>query len=214
MAIAAVALGGLWLAPSRTAQTSGLLPVSGAEAQTTEALPVIEDIVLGNPDAAVTFTEYASYTCPHCATFHATVFKDLKRDYIDTGKIKFVYREVFFDRFGLWAAMVARCGGSTERYVGIAEILYSTQRDWAGVNDPAVVAGNLRRIGRTAGLSDAELDVCLSDSAKAQAMIAKFEADTKADDIKATPTIMINGEQFSNRSYADFRAILDAKLGQ
>src|SRR5690606_29582376 len=110
----------------------GVTAISAAPAmaQASEQKKVeIPELVLGNKDATVTLTEYASYTCPHCANFHSSVFKELKRDYIDTGKIKFVYREVFFDRPGLWAAMVARCGGDM-RYFGIQEMLYAQQKDW------------------------------------------------------------------------------------
>ena len=66
---------------------------------------------VGNQEAAVELIQFVSYTCPHCATFHARAFKQLKEEYIDTGRINFVYREVYFDRFGLWAEMIARCAG-------------------------------------------------------------------------------------------------------
>jgi protein-disulfide isomerase len=64
----------------------------------------ISDMVQGDADAPIEIIEYASYTCPHCARFHASVYPQLKADYIETGKVKFVYREVYFDRFGLWAS--------------------------------------------------------------------------------------------------------------
>jgi len=185
-------------------------------AQTTPAapeLPVVADIAIGNMDSKVVLTEYASYTCPHCANFHTEVFKDLKRDYIDTGKIKFVYREVYFDRYGLWAGMIARCGGDM-RYFGIQDILYLTQKEWAGSDDPAVVVENLRRIGRTAGLEDAALDACLNDGAMAQAMVNKYQADSEADGINSTPSFVLNGEKHSNMNYADLKALLDAELAK
>ena len=184
-----------------------------AWAQTTDAaaLPEVPDMVLGNPDAKVVLTEYASYTCPHCANFHDAVFKDLKRDYIDTGKIKFIYREVYFDRYGLWAAMVARCGGEI-RYFGIQDLLFANLKEWAASDDPATVIGNLRRLGRTAGLDDAGLDVCLNDAAMAQAMVNKYQADSTADNITSTPSFMLNGVQHSNMNYADLKALLDAEL--
>ena len=130
-ALALVTVGGLGLwafAPANVAQSLG--PVSSATAQETAPAadanadaPAIEikDMTLGPVDAPVTLIEYASYTCPHCATFHASVFKDLKRDYIDTGKVHFIYREVYFDRYGLWASMVARCGGDM-KYFAVQEI--------------------------------------------------------------------------------------------
>ncbi len=177
------------------------------------AAPVVPDMVLGNLDSKVVLTEYASYTCPHCATFHSEVFKDLKRDYIDTGKIKFVYREVFFDRYGLWAAMIARCGGDM-RYFGIQDLVYSTQQEWAASQDPAAIIENLRRLGRTAGLDDAAMDVCLNDGAMAQAMVEKFQKDTAADDINSTPSFILNGVKHSNMNYADLKALLDAELAK
>ncbi|QCO55672.1 DsbA family protein [Pseudorhodobacter turbinis] len=183
-------------------------------AQTADAdLPEVPDMVLGNPDAKVVLTEYASYTCPHCATFHATVFKELKRDYIDTGKIKFVFREVYFDRYGLWAAMVARCGGEM-RYFGIQDILFNTVHEWAASDDPATVVENLRRLGRTAGLEDAALDACMNDGAMAQAMVNKYQADTEADDINSTPSLVLNGTKHGNMNYADLKALLDAELAK
>ena len=186
-----------------------------AWAQTTEApvLPDVPDMVLGNPDSKVVLTEYASYTCPHCATFHATVFKDLKRDYIDTGKIKFVYREVYFDRYGLWAGMVARCGGEM-RYFGIQDLIITNMKEWAGSDDPATVVENLRGLGRAAGLEDAALDACMKDSGMAQAMVNKYETDTKADNITSTPSLMLNGVPHSNMNYADLKVLLDAELAK
>ena len=216
-AVALVAIAGLgaWaLIPAKSAQS--LLPVGAAEAQATtgDAQAVtVADMTLGTPDAKVTMMEYASFTCPHCANFHASVFKDLKKDYIDTGKVHFVYREVFFDRYGLWAAMVARCGGEM-KYFGISDILYSTQQEWAASDDPNVVVGNLKKIGLTAGMSDAQLDTCLRDGATAQALISHYEANMKEFDVKGTPTIVINGTVHSNMNYADLKVILDAELAK
>ncbi len=186
---------------------------TAARAEDKPALPPVPDMVLGSPEAKVTLTEYASFTCPHCAQFHETVFKPLKADYIDTGKVRFVYREVFFDRPGLWAAMVARCGGES-RYFGIAAMLFDGQREWAAANDPATIADNLRRIGRTAGMEDAAIDACLNDRAMAEAMVATYMQHAAADGVEATPTLFVNGTRHSNMSYADLKAILDAELAK
>lgn len=182
-------------------------------AQDSSAKPEVIDYALGPEDAKVKVTEYASFTCPHCADFHANVFKQLKTDYIDTGKIRFEYREVYFDRYGLWAAMLARCGGAP-RYFGITSILYSTQREWAASDDPAVVVENLKKIGRTAGMDDATLTACMQDGAMAEAMVARFETNFKADGIEGTPTLIINGTKHSNMSYAALKEILDAELAK
>jgi protein-disulfide isomerase len=212
----AIALGAaLWLGQGGTPQQTALAPLAAVAQEgtaTTGEAPEVAEMVLGNAEAPVTIVEYASYTCPHCASFHANVFKDLKRDYIDTGKVKFVFREVYFDRYGLWAAMVARCGGET-RYFGISSILFEQQKEWAVSQDPAVVVESLRKIGRSAGMDDATLNACLDDRAMAEALVATYQANATADGVEATPTLFINGEKHNNMSYADLRAILDEELG-
>ncbi len=192
-----------------------LAPVGAASAEeaASAAEIKIEDMAMGSPDAKVTLIEYASFTCPHCANFHANVFGDLKKDYIDTGKVRFVYREVYFDRYGLWAAMMARCGGEM-RYFGISDILFDTQKDWAHSDDPTVVVGNLRKIGRSVGMDDASLDACMKDGATAQALVTRYEESMKEYNVEGTPTLIINGEKHSNMSYADLKTILDAKLAE
>ncbi len=206
----------------KTTFASGLLaltlafaPAGFATAQETTAPAAIElkDFSIGAPDAKVQITEYASFTCPHCANFHETVFKPLKADYIDTGKVHFTYREVYFDRPGLWAAMIARCGGDM-RYFGISDILFDTQQEWPHSDDPAVIMANLKKIGRTAGMDDAAMDTCMKDAGTAQAMIDRSEANMKADAVEGTPTLMINGVKHSNMSYADLKVILDAELAK
>ena len=174
---------------------------------------VVPDMTLGNKDAKVTMMEYASFTCPHCARFHTEVFKPLKADYIDTGKIKFIYREVYFDRYGLWAAMVARCGGEM-RYFGISDILLSTQDEWAATDDPAIVVENLKKIGRTAGMDDATIGACLDNGDMAQAMVTAYQTNAAADQVEGTPTLLINGVKHPNMSYAELKVILDAELAK
>jgi protein-disulfide isomerase len=191
-----------------------LSPAGMAFAQ--EEAPVdtsrVVEMSLGNPDAAVTVIEYASFTCPHCRAFHDGPFKQLKADYIDTGKIHFIYREVYFDRFGLWGAMLARCGGE-QRYFGISDMLYDNQQEWLGNGDPATIAENLKKIGLTAGLTAEQVDACMQDAEMAKALVAVYQKNAEADSIDSTPSFIINGEKYSNMSYEDFSAILEEKLG-
>jgi protein-disulfide isomerase len=207
----------LWLGQSRSPGMTDLGPLAASAQETTagtpDTLPLAEvpDMILGNADAPVTLVEYASYTCPHCATFHDTVFKNLKKDYIDTGKVKFVFREVYSDRYGLWAAMVARCGGET-RYFGISSMLFDQQKEWAASEDPAVVVENLKKIGRTAGMDDATIQACMENAPMAAAMVAKFQENTTADKVERTPTLIIDGVHHSNTGYEDLKVFLDEKL--
>lgn len=175
------------------------------------ASPAVKDYSLGDPDAPVKITEYASYTCPHCARFNATVFPDLKSDYIDTGKVRYTLREVYFDRYGLWAALVARCGGDM-RYFGISGMLFAQQEDWAADRNPQEAVRKLRMIGLSAGLTNDQLDICLSDAALIDAMVKHYEKNMEADDIEGTPTLIINGEKHGNMSYGSLKTLIDAEL--
>ncbi len=215
-AAALVTIGGaaLWQTGQQKQSTSFQL-VGMAEAQTAEIeadTSLVKEMSLGNPDAKVTVIEYASFTCPHCKNFHANVLPDLKKNYIDTGKINFIYREVYFDRFGLWAGMVARC--AEDKYFGISDMIYNEQSEWTAGENPGAVADNLSKIGRKAGLTSDEIDACLRDEKMAVSLIKVFEDTTAADGVNSTPTFIINGEKNANMSYADFSAILDAKLAE
>lgn len=185
-----------------------LLPgVNAANAQGTVEIP---DIMIGNPDAPVTVVEYASYTCPHCASFHKDTFKAFKTEYIETGKVHFIYREVFFDRYGLWASMIARCAGP-ERYMGIADLLYEQQQNWARAGDPAAIADSLKRLGLQAGLEQATLDACLEDADMAQSLVTWYEANAARDGVRSTPSFLINGDMHTgNMSLSQIGALVDA----
>lgn len=219
-----VAAGGVWWmnrgpAQSLLGSTSLSLGATPAMADTTtpaadtQKLPEVPDMSIGNPEAKVKMVEYLSFTCPHCAEFHATVWPLVKKNYVDNGKIKFTIREVYFDKYGLWAGMMARCGGPM-RYFGIVDILYNTQQQWAATNDANQAVQNLRQIGKTAGMTDAQLDQCMNDGAMAQAMVAKFQETTKADDIQGTPSFVIDGTTYKNMSYDEMAKILDAELAK
>ena len=173
----------------------------------------IDDITLGDPSAPVTVVEYASYTCPHCANFHNDTFKDFRREYIDTGKVHFIYREVFFDRPGLWASMVARCAGA-DRYHGVSELLYRQQAEWARQPDPVSIVASLKKIGAQAGLSGEELDACLQDGEQAQSLVAWYQANAERDNIRSTPSFLINGELHAgNMSLSRLGQLVDDAAG-
>lgn len=214
VALACLALGG-WLLTGQN-QTS-IDPISPAFAQDASEIDtsMIKDMTLGNPDAAVTVVEYASFTCPHCANFHKNEFKQLKADYIDTGLIKFVYRDVYFDRPGLWAAIVARCGeGAENRFFGIADLIYQKQGDWARAGSAQEMVDQLRTIGKTAGLNDQQLDACFTDAAKAEALWAYYVKNAEADGVNSTPSFVINGSKYSNfSSYDAMKDVIDGELG-
>ncbi|GHA47065.1 thiol-disulfide oxidoreductase [Amylibacter ulvae] len=180
-----------------------------AEPDTAAPTADVVEMVLGDADAPITIVEYASFTCPHCRTFHENVYPDLKKNFIDTGKVKFVFREVYFDRLGLWAGMLARCGGE-DKYFGLADMIFKTQQTWTAGEDGATIAQNLYKIGRIAGMDDAQMEQCLQNKDHAEALVAAYQKNADADDVRATPTLIINGESNGNMSYGELESKLNA----
>jgi len=209
---ALVALGAGWTLTRPDPQT-GLLPGAAFAQETNGELPEVIEMVQGDPDAPVEVIEYASYTCPHCASFHANQYKLLKTNYIDTGRIRFVYREVYFDRPGLWASMIARCANTTDFFFAFSEMLYTRQREWLASGDPAGIIEDLRRLAKTAGMDDATLDACLSDAPKAEALYTWYQDNADRDNVTGTPSFLIDGQKYGNMAYDEFAGILDGKLG-
>lgn len=214
LAIGVLTLGAWYVNNGKGTSTTAfnkMISSGAANAQSNDMADALPDMFLGAEDAPITIYEYASFTCPHCGRFHEDVFPQLKANFIDTGKVRFGLREVYFDRYGLWAAMVARCGGE-ERYYGIVDILFSKQTEWSRHDDPNVVVEQLKRIGRQAGLDDDTIQACLQDQDNAQALVNDFQLKAGADGIDSTPSFMINGDKVGNMSYPDFEALLNDRL--
>ena len=200
------------------------LTVAGgwANAATTSPDPAaptdaIKDFALGSPDAKVKIVEYLSFTCPHCAHFHAEISPKLKADYIDSGKVLLEYHEVYFDQMGLLGAMLARCGGEM-RYFGLTDMLFDKQRDWAAADSVDAAVVELKKFARAAGMDDASVDTCLHDQKMAEALVAHYQAniakDYPGDTFHGTPAFIINGTQYSNMEYEEFKKIIDAELAK
>ncbi len=190
--------------------------LGAAHAQTLEEIDTstVQEMRLGNPESPVTIIEYASYTCPHCASFHLGTLKQLKANYIDTDKINFIYREVYFDRYGLWASAIARCAGTQQSFFGISDMIYSELDTWARAGEPALIVEELRKIGRLAGLDDEKLDACLQDGEKLQTLVAWFQENAEQDGIRSTPSLVINGQLYGNMPYSELSGLIDEALQQ
>ncbi len=186
--------------------------IGAAVAQEAEVdTSTIVEMVQGAEDAPVTLIEYASYTCPHCANFHKGPYKQLKADYIDTGKVKFIYREVYFDRYGLWASAIARCAGP-EKFFGITDLIFQQQSEWARAGGATEIVDALRKIGLLAGLEKDQLEACLQDGTKLQTLVTWYQENAEEHDVTATPSFVLNGKKIENQSYESFKALIDAEL--
>ncbi len=177
-----------------------------------QSTPVVAEMSIGDPNAPVTLVEYAMFTCPHCATFAKEVMPRIKENYIDTGKVRLVFREVYFNKPALWAAMIARCAPE-DRYFGMVDALFATQASWTGESDEQAMLGKLYGIGRQAGLTDDQMNACMQDRAMAEALVAEYQKNAAADGVDSTPTFLINGKKVDNMPYEEFEAELNAALG-
>ena len=196
----------------RTALALSLAALALPRAGWAQAREIVE-MSMGAPDAPVTLVEYAMFTCPHCKAFQEEVFPQIKANFIDTGKVRLIYREVYFNRPSLWAAMIARCAPA-DRYFGIVDLLFERQAEWSGAFDSEPMMKELYSIGRQAGLTDEQMQACVTDRAFAEGLVAEFQKNATADGIDATPTFLINGTKVSNMNYADFAKLLDEKLAE
>jgi protein-disulfide isomerase len=181
-----------------------LIAEAMAQSASDVAKPVsLPDMALGPANAPVTITEYASMTCPHCAAFNDTVFPKIKSEYIDTGKVRYVFREFPLDIKAAAGSMLARCIAKDDsgKYFAVVDMLFKQQNDWVMKN----TTETLTRIGKQAGLGQQAIEDCLKD----QALLDKIAADQKYAGevlkVDSTPTFFLNGEKIKGEtSFEEF----------
>ncbi|HTB00290.1 MAG TPA: DsbA family protein [Bradyrhizobium sp.] len=181
---------------------------SAADVSKPVSLP---DMALGPANAKVTIVEFASMTCPHCAAFNAEVFPKIKAEYIDTGKIRYVFREFPLDIKAAAGSMLARCiaKDNAGKYFAVIDLLFKQQLEWAGPK----TTETLKLIGKQAGLTEQNVEDCLKD----QALLAKISADQKYANevlkVDSTPTFFVNGEKIKGEtSFDEFQKKIDPLL--
>jgi protein-disulfide isomerase len=181
-----------------------------ASAQEVALDKAMADRVLGKADAPITIIEYASMTCPHCARFHKETLPKLKAAYIDTGKVKLVYRDFPFDGLALRAAALARCAPA-ERYFAVVDTIFQQQENWSRAKDPLASLGN---IGKLAGMSQASVDACLKDTKLMDAIAQQRIEGEKTHSVSSTPTFIIGKEKISGaESFETFDKLLKSLPG-
>jgi protein-disulfide isomerase len=169
------------------------------------------ELMWGNPKAKVTVIEYASLTCPHCARFTNDVFPEIKKNYIDTGKIRFVFRDYPLDNLGLAAAVLARCAPG-DRGKNMIEVLFKNQNEWARSPKPIEP---LRAYAQLSGLTAEQVDACLNADEPLKTIQQEQQKATTLYKVEATPTFYIDDEKVSGeKTYADFAKLLDAHLAK
>jgi protein-disulfide isomerase len=144
---------------------------------------------VGKADAPVTVIEYASMTCPHCAHFHETVFPEFKKNYIDTGKVRFIFREFPLDPLAAAGFMLARCGDK-EKYFPMIETLFAQQKDWV-VQKPLQP---LLAIAKQAGFTQESFDACLANQKVLDGLEEVRSRAAQKFQVNSTPTFFVNGK--------------------
>jgi protein-disulfide isomerase len=165
----------------------------------------LPELAMGD-SSGVPVVEYGSLTCPHCATFSREVFPELKKDYIDTGKVRFIFREFPRNPLDVAAFVLARCVGDDKTFAAI-ELLFNEQDKWAFVDKPLEP---LIAAMRPTGLTQDQAMTCLKDQAKADAIVAIGKRATEEIKLTGTPTFVIAGKVYGGELTMDqLRAILD-----
>ena len=171
-----------------------------------QALP---DMVMGKDDAPVTIVEYASMTCPHCARFHENTLPGIKEKYVDTGKVRFIFREFPFDPRAAAAFMLARCAPK-EQYFPMIDVLFKQQSVWATAQDPRPP---LLQIAKLAGFTQESFEACLKNQQVLDNVMAVKDKAAKDYKVDSTPTFFINGEKLSGEmSVEAMSAAIDKHL--
>lgn len=193
-----VAVLGLWIVMS--------LPLVLGEIKAAE----VGERSIGEADAPVTIIEYSSLTCPHCASFHTEVLPELKKQYIDTGKVRLIFRDFPLNEPAVDAAVLAHCAGDA-RYAGFLDVLFQTQSTWSSAADSRAA---LKQLGKLGGLSESEMDACFTDESMQDAVLQSRLDGSNEFEIQSTPSFVINGEVHAgNRTIDEFAEIIDPLVG-
>ena len=188
------------------AAVAGLSP---APALANGPLPADQDMALGDPNAPVTVIEYASMTCPHCAKFHTDYLPEIKKKYIDTGKVRLVFREFPLDRAAIQASILARCSGA-DRFFPYISILFNQQSKWARAKDQTA---ELAKLGQMGGLSVDDFNACLADKKLGDGILKTRKDGSDEHKINSTPSFIIDGKTLGGAlSLAAFSEAVDPLL--
>ena len=178
------------------------------------ALDITEkDFVIGNEDAKITIIEYASLSCSHCADFHVNTLETLKKEYIDTGKVKMVFRDYPFNYPALLGSMVLRCIPENYRY-DYMNALFKLQTDWVNKKNKKTIQ-ELYKIMQSGGMTKEEYDACIYNTELENEILEGVMEAQNQFNIKSTPSFIINGNLIEgNKSIKEFRQIIDKILSQ
>ena len=182
------------------------LPKSQGNVDMKKALEpgTLPDIALGEPDAPVKIIEYLSMTCPHCAQYQEETFPAIKENFIDTGKVYYVFREFPFDPRAMAAFMLARCTPN-DKYLPFVDMMLQQQRTWATAEDGSAA---MLQMAKLAGFTQESFQACLTDQKLLDDINAVRTRGADEFGINATPTFLINGKKYAGDMSVDTMSAL------
>lgn len=209
--LAALCAGALGVAAALpvAAQQKGPTEVPVEELMKPVGLP---DLSMGPADAKVTIVEYASMTCGHCAHFTKDIWPEIKKKYVDTGKVRYIFREFPLDNLAAAASMLARCAGP-EKGLPMIEVLFEKQNEWAfGEGNPVP---RIFEIAKQAGFTQESFDKCLTDQKLLDEITAGRTRAAEVFGVSATPTFYINGKKLDGAPTVEkFDQMIEPLLGK
>tara|TARA_B100001248_G_scaffold195743_1_gene150431 strand:- start:601 stop:1191 length:591 start_codon:yes stop_codon:yes gene_type:complete len=168
---------------------------------------------IGSANAKITVKVFSSLTCPHCATFHNSIFNRLKEDYIDKGLVKFEHHAFPLDLAALNAEIVVRCTANNDEKFRLLEEIYKKQSSWAVGSDINKINTLIKKVGSNFNLSEDKMDACLKDTNVQDIILNERIEAQKRYKIESTPTIFVNEEKYLGKvDYKNFKKIIDKNL--
>tara|TARA_B100000989_G_scaffold246942_1_gene194182 strand:+ start:510 stop:1118 length:609 start_codon:yes stop_codon:yes gene_type:complete len=183
--------------------------VNTSHSKIVDTIEALEEKSLGNIEAPIKMVEFASMTCGSCAKFHNDVFPSIKKDFIDSGKVFFTYKDFPLDKFALKASVIARCSGDA-KFFNFLSVIYNKQKDWTRTQDPFK---SLLKIAKLGGLKNDEIKVCVGNKSIEDGILKDRLNSSKKFDIIATPTIYFNGKKYDgDLSYEALKLKIESLL--
>ena len=168
---------------------------------------------IGSANAKITVKVFSSLTCPHCATFHNSIFNKLKEDYIDKGLVKFEHHAFPLDLAALNAEIVVRCTANNDEKFKLLEEIYKKQSSWAVGSDINKINTLIKKVGSNFNLSEDKMDACLKDTNVQDIILNERIEAQKRYKIESTPTIFVNEKKYLGKvNYKNFKKIIDKNL--
>ena len=194
-----------------------LMLIAAPQAATAQAVDIKEALgerSVGSKDAPVTILAFESLSCPHCAAFHSGAFPQIKKEYIDTGKVRIVFKDFPLNAPAFWASVMVRCM-KPEQFLAMTEILFEKQMTWLSAKSEKEFFDGLAQMGALGGLTREEFDKCRDNKPFVEGVLALRNEAAKQYNIQSTPTFIIGDTRIEGaKAFEEFKKVIDPLLAK